>query len=287
MGRSQLDTSRKILNLIRMNEYLNSVGTGIITGIISAIIASLIYDRLRNVQDKKPLTTILNFGKKDPLFFVLSLRTDLGNGQTPSYILKGAFSEDFLAINNIKSALLNIGWHGDDKVKLAETLDTVDGENLIFSIGSMKTNTFTEKMEAKINNGNRRFFRVVENIDPSEPQITDGHGYYPSKSYEEIKKYISANQNNGRSIDFGSGEYHDYGYITKISNPDNSKTKLFIIAGIRGIGTWGAAECLRTKWKDISSKLGEDKNSDFSALIEITYKNLDIIGTKVERVHVL
>lgn len=55
------------------------------------------------------------------------------------------------------------------------------------------------------------------------------------------------------------------------------------MAGIRGIGTWGAAECLKKWWKPIYSAKastrsigGPSKAGDFAALVKVRYRNYDI-----------
>ncbi len=40
------------------------------------------------------------------------------------------------------------------------------------------------------------------------------------------------------------------------------------MAGLRGIGTWGAGECIKKEWQQIFDKLpSKDKGCEFSALL--------------------
>ena len=55
------------------------------------------------------------------------------------------------------------------------------------------------------------------------------------------------------------------------------------MAGIRGIGTWGAAECIKKNWRGIYDRL-ERKRGSFSALVLVTYENCDITNTEVMQV---
>ncbi|MGH9894590.1 MAG: hypothetical protein ACREA0_21950 [bacterium] len=52
---------------------------------------------------------------------------------------------------------------------------------------------------------------------------------------------------------------------------------ILVVAGIRGIGTWGAAEFLEKWWpelyrrKDSSRKRGTRKEGEFAALVSVLY----------------
>ena len=77
-----------------------------------------------------------------------------------------------------------------------------------------------------------------------------------SPSYEQVGKYLSEGKPNEQLGDY---YYEDYAYITKVSNANQicENGKLFIISGIRGIGTWGAGELFRKYeyWKSLYREL--------------------------------
>jgi hypothetical protein len=110
---------------------------------------------------------------------------------------------------------------------------------------------------------------------------SDGAEYH-SKSWDQEAQHL----NDGIDRrDLPSKSYEDYAVITKTENPWSDKTKVLWIAGIRGIGTWGAAECIKKEWKQIYDLLPADKkDSCFSALLKIEYDNCDIIHIDVRRV---
>lgn len=75
--------------------------------------------------------------------------------------------------------------------------------------------------------------------------------------------------------------------IIKAENPWHSSKNVLIFAGIRGIGTWGAAECLRNEWKKIYDLKRSDgkhsKRGNFVTLVKVCLKKGDIIELNVER----
>ena len=74
--------------------------------------------------------------------------------------------------------------------------------------------------------------------------------------------------------------------ITKIKNPWQPEKQILLIAGVRGIGSWGAAETFKKWYDDIyKRKKGwldkSRKHGSFSALLEVHYRNSDIIKTEL------
>lgn len=75
------------------------------------------------------------------------------------------------------------------------------------------------------------------------------------------------------------GDMKDYGLIIKAPNPYNLRNQnatAFIIAGIRGIGTWGAAWYLCERVRDLYDSV---KDGDFAAVIEVDYSDFRIMPT--------
>ena len=113
--------------------------------------------------------------------------------------------------------------------------------------------------------------------------IRDSDGAkYSSRSWAQEKEYLNSGE---ERRDLPSKCFEDYAVVTKVTNPWNASTKVIQIAGIRGIGTWGAAECIKKEWHQLHDQLpNKAKDSDFSALIRIEYDNCDITSIDVRRV---
>lgn len=264
--------------------------TGVITSIIATIPGTILYLSWKKKIQNKQLRKILNFGEDDIVFVFThrefkQINVQDETPQSSTSILPRTSTEDFMAINNIKTALLKINSENRDKIKDTDTfLNRIDDKkNNIISICSSKSNKFTKEVEETLLKKRKRFFRTVYNSERDRWEITDGDGYYPTSAEEQYKGYIE----NGISLrEIPTKKFDDFAYITKITNPQNRKNKIFIIAGIKGIGTWGAAECLKKEYNQIYENLPQNKKDcDFSALINIEYDNLDI--TKIVVNHVI
>jgi hypothetical protein len=149
-------------------------------------------------------------------------------------------------------------------------------------ICSPKSNDFSKEFQGKLEETGVPFFKFECKSDSKEWQITDGDGVFTSGSYSQEKNYL---KEGCQRHDLPSKSFDDYAVITKKTNPWNDRNKIVVVAGIRGVGTWGAAECLKKEWSQIYGSLGKsEKDSDFSALIKIRYDNCDITSIDVRRV---
>jgi hypothetical protein len=252
------------------------IGITFILSIIAAIIGTIIYQQWNQRKNSRPLRQIINFGKDD-LIFVFSHRDHV-----PESILPRTSTEDFLAMNNFISALLKIEWKGRIVVRDTNRITTSDRKKNIVSVCSVKTNTFTEELQDILLERNVRFYYFQKVDETNEWQITDGPGKYPSQSYDQLREFLAAS---GDMKNVAEHRFNDIAVITKITNPWNALNKIFIIAGVRGIGTWAAAECIKKEWKQIYDRLDPSKrNGDFSALLSIKYENCDIVEIQVHNV---
>lgn len=79
---------------------------------------------------------------------------------------------------------------------------------------------------------------------------------------------------------------YDHAVLVKATNPWDFSKKVLILAGIRGIGTWGAGEFLKKEWPEIynrkNSKNGLKKGGDFTAVIRVNYNKCDLVSFKIE-----
>lgn len=105
------------------------------------------------------------------------------------------------------------------------------------------------------------------NNDPEQWEINFWGAHFPSKSYAQEKALIKSGKI------FGQGRLEDYALIIRAENPWNPETRLIIIAGIRGIGTWGAARYLRSQIREL---LKRRHGKDFAAVIHVEYNNYKI-----------
>lgn len=209
-------------------------------------------------------------GLDGPTKFVFPPRED-----TELAILPRISTEDFMAINNMISTFLLAKKNPPSKMVDSTNITKEDkrNNNLIL-ICSSKTNPVTaEALKLLIENNSRiRDYIPMFNFDKGTQQtvIEWNHGKYVSNSFDQI-----------------NGPLDDMAIILKANNPWASQFKILIIAGIRGIGTWGAAECFKKWWKQIynkkgaSRKEGTSKTGNFIALVNIKYHEYDIKDGKL------
>ncbi len=249
-------------------------------GFILSIVAGFIGAAIQRVVDrraeKRPLNQLLNFGN-DELLFVFPHREEL-----PEAILPRTSTEDFIAMNNVISALIKVGWGRRISVRDTTHLSGADKKRNLVIICSPKSNDFSREFQRELEKAGTSFFRFDLRDDSNEWLITDGDGKFFSESYSQEKQYM---EEGCRRHELPSKSFDDYAVITKRVNPWNDKNKIVVVAGIRGVGTWGAAECLKKEWRQIYDSLGEhEKDTDFSALLKIRYDNCDITSIDVRRV---
>lgn len=232
----------------------------IIIAVITSVAGTHIYEKWKENKRNMPLRRILNFGEDD-LVFVFSHRDHI-----PDYVLPRTATEDFLAINNVISALLKIGWKRKVYFKDTARLNDNDKKRNLVSICSSKSNPFTDNLLKQVAEKDGGF--KFEKLDGKDQwQIADNHAFYPSKSYKQIAEYLNQNKV------ISEQEIDDVAILAKISNPLQPSNKIIIVAGIRGIGTWGAAECIKKNWQQIYKKKSDEdgykKDGDFAAVIAV------------------
>ncbi len=246
---------------------------GFVLSIIASVIGAYLFIKWEQRKENHPLRQLLNFGD-DELLFVFSHRDHV-----PEAVLPRTSTEDFLAMNNIISALLKIGWRGKLGVRDTTRLRPDDKKRNLITVCGPKSNSFTKEVLDKINSKGCDCFRFEKNNELNQWQIVDSTACYPSHSYEQIEHY----QQIGKNVT--EQEIDDVAMIAKVTNPWNAANKILIIGGVRGFGTWGAAECLKKAWKQIynqkSNSHDHKKNGDFAAVLAIKYNNCDIIDIKL------
>jgi hypothetical protein len=213
-------------------------------------------------------------GLEGPTLFVFPPRPPTDSTTLPHMAI-----EDFLAINNIISAYLLVGKAPPSRMRDVERLTYQDMvQNNLILICSSKSNTVTGEALAKLRPRNsiyQSFLPCFEDVEQAqnELRIVCNDVQFLSKSYRQ-----------------GGPALNDMAMIVKCPNPWAPQRKLLIVAGIRGIGTWGAAEFLKKGWKELYDKKdksrsrGTSAGGDFAAIVSVHYENYDIVKVTLERV---
>jgi len=257
---------------------------GFVLSVLAGVVGTILCYVIKRMMENRPLRRLLNFGH-DELVFVYPRRDDI-----PAAVLPRTSTEDFLAINNAISALLKISWRRPVGVRSVGTGTADDGRQLssndkkrnLVAVCSPKSNPFTKELLEQLKEQKSDIFQFKKVEGKEEWQIVGGIACYHSKSYEQIADYKEA----GKRVE--EQKIEDVAILAKVTNPWEPRNKIIIIAGIRGIGTWGAAECLKKQWQQIYDKKHLSKHvrkgGDFAAIVEVDYDNCDIVRTHVETV---
>lgn len=246
-----------------------------VSGAILTVFVQFIYKKF----GQRGLSSLLNFLNNE-ITFVYPPRTDC-DADPYKVILPRTATEDFLAMNNFQSALLSINWNGITYFKSSCDFQSIEKAKDLIFICSSHSNVGTDEVLNKLKNiykcGIPRF-----SLDETTNRIylRVGGARYDSTTYEvleecELSGKIPAEE-----------EMIDYGIILKATNPWDKNKKIMVLAGIRGIGTWGAAECLKKGWQELynkkSSKKGRKKTGDFVAVVRVVCNQSDLTEFKIE-----
>lgn len=248
---------------------------GILTGVISGAIGF----GLRHawgvfIKRRQTIGQCAIFsGLEGPTLFVLPPRETATDMRPPA--LPRTSMEDFLAVNNIIRAYLQIGWDPPAHTRHPDLLleDDRSQNNLILLCASQR-NAVTKEAIEKLRSSNSEFCHLIPifEIDQSSKnrEIRWNTGTFPSMSFNQK-----------------GPTYNDTAVIVKTQNPWAKDKKILIVAGIRGFGTWGAGDFLRKSLSELYDQKGNSrgkgisKTGNFVALVNVEYKNFDIKDVKL------
>jgi len=209
---------------------------------------------------------IANFGKGE-VIFVLPHRE-----QTPDSIVPRVAGEDVLAMMNIIYLATSSGLHLKFKLKDTKNLTDDDKKRNIVTIGGGESNDYTNWILGKagipvrfeLEESGRNF---VLKRGASTTYMSPSHLVPPNAAIETARE--------------------DVALLCKFRNPLNpgGDTIVIVIAGLRGIGTWAAADFLRKRHREIHARKRKDgqfrKNGDFMMFLCAAYEKFDIVDTRI------
>jgi hypothetical protein len=236
----------------------------ILTGAIGSIIGAILLNWAQQYLAFRYLRLLFNLGPGE-LIFVVPHRSRNANSIMPRVAV-----ENVLAINNILSILRKLGWKNPVRIKDAAHLERDNQKSNIITLGGSIVNPFTAQVFAQLPAKERLQFEP-DPVNHSRRILRRGlDTIYVSGSYDVA-------DDAGPEI-----ERTDVAVFVKLRNPSNPDTIIIAIAGIRGIGTWGATDCIRKYAKEIFKRKQKKKTGDFLMAVAINYKNYDIVSSEVK-----
>jgi hypothetical protein len=236
-----------------------------ILGVVTSLVATYIYAGQQRRTSSRSLRALFSFGKGEVLL-VFPHRA-----REPSSIMPRMAIEDVFAMKNIIEILGHL--RISNKIRDPGRLSDRDKQRNIITFGGEKVNEFTAEILKRLPPGKSFSFK---------PDPTNANRYFIQRGATTTYTSLSFDV----SDDAGPHEERkDTGFVLKHVNPNNRDSIVVVIAGIRGIGTWGASDCLRKKAEEIYGKKraghGYKKTGGYVMMIEVTYKNFDILETAV------
>lgn len=73
----------------------------------------------------------------------------------------------------------------------------------------------------------------------------------------------------------------DNAVVLKAPNLHNPQATVFVMAGVRGIGTWGAGDCVRKRLDTLYQMKRGEKRGDFFFFVDVQYSDFDITKTEI------
>jgi hypothetical protein len=107
--------------------------------------------------------------------------------------------------------------------------------------------------------------------ETDEWSVSSRGARYPSESYDQYEKYRRKGV-----AHIAEQRFDDVALILRVRNPWNARNKILCLAGVRGIGTWGAGEFVKKMWPLLLQNLRGPSSADFWAIVGIRYENMDI-----------
>jgi hypothetical protein len=210
------------------------------------------------------LRRLLHFGTDDVVIVVPQEHSDKRRALPQMAI------EDVFALRNVLEALASIGIK-HPKLRSPDEVTDADLRMNVICIGgplkSRTTKTVLEELRGaeKISCRRKRADRTVE-------IIRNGRAFV-SPSFSELRA--------GRVT--RSSKVHDIAVLIREPNPRNPASVVVVLAGVRGIGTWGACDFLRKNVAQLTRLISTDTGDALGvcALLDVEYKNLDILSTKL------
>lgn len=212
----------------------------------------------------RPIRKLLRLGLDDTILVMAHHPAETNR------LLPNVAIEDVFALRNVLRVLSELEIE-TPKIYHPENLSDTDKTKNVISIGGPTRNKFTKQILHAVAGTLIRFDRSTQATDQLEIRIGK-HKSFRSASYANATR--EGLQSRSR----------DTALLLRIPNPFNPANEVIVIAGIRGIGTWGASDCLRKSAKTLADELRKkvsNPKAGFLAIIDVVYENFDILHTTI------
>lgn len=256
------------------------IAIAFVLGVVTSLVASGIvwYARKRKREwdvRHTPHGEILNLDRRRRVVFVFPTRPADEKENRP---FRQVSMEDMLAMNYVGRALSLGGWDDETTDYRVEELfapqrhnphrKVDDADHNIVSICMSRANTITG---CALDELRRRKLLDCEFLERKTPEGNAAWALrwddvvLQSPTFEQEAELLK------KKVQFREGMLQDYALIVKAPNPwSREGGKILIVAGVRGIGTWGAGWFIRERARFIYDRFG---HGNFAQVVKVTYDN--------------
>lgn len=243
-----------------------SVVENLICNLFSAAVAgsaTWLYSKKRN---RKPYAKVTGISQKEKTIIVVPERSLQRGAEVKHATHRNHVTfEDMLGVNYVERTLTLAGLT-DNYISIRGVKEfkrnASNREENVVLICSPKANRVTKELFANKPDSLRDIdFEFGKDSEyPDSWTIRFEGATFRSPSYEQTERYSKEGKKPEDEV------LEDYALLARIQNPWNEKKKLMIVSGIRGIGTWGAARCLREHTDELMRK---SEGHDFACITNI------------------
>lgn len=215
----------------------------------------------------RPLRRVLNLGPGDVRLIIV--HHPVGTNR----FLPNVALEDVVAQKNVLEVLSELEFEVP-KIFHPENLSELDQKMNLISIGGPIRNEFTRRILSNALGDLVQFVPSAQVPDQVEIRLGKGQVYQSASYTDPVRNGVKSRN-------------RDTALLLRMPNPFNAANAVVVIAGIRGLGTWGASDCLRKSAKALARELDKKvarPKAGFLAIIEVEYENFDIRYTTVKEV---
>ncbi|MEW8632246.1 MAG: hypothetical protein AB2591_19790 [Candidatus Thiodiazotropha sp.] len=181
--------------------------------------------------------------------------------------------EDVMALRNVLSILSEMGIR-KPKIRHPEAMEDSDYKGNIISIGGSVRNSLTKEILNEPVNGDCLDFISNDDDDGNIVFKRGENMIYTSPSYKM------------EDTDAPDAPLDDLAIILRRPNPKNESCSVIVLAGVRGIGTWGASDHLRKYASQLYRRIRKDPegalSKGFLAVLDVKYEKFDIRKSRIK-----
>jgi len=239
-------------------------------GFVAALSGAYVFALLQALSRRPRLARVLKFDRRHDVLILYPPR----DTNVPEPILPTISIEDFMAIYNIQRLLASAGWD-PNRIRMKDMTHWCDDprdqqQNLVLLCAPWRNTVTQQAMQG--------LAHVRERYDISLDKGPDGLKHMRFRCgqfFDTTHEQIDALGKEG--IPASTGPLDDYALVLTAARGEWAQHgPVLVLSGLRGIGTWGAANHLRRHARGLEKRAG---SRGFAIALSVRYGRWDIADT--------